>query len=60
MESKLPYVNNLIEEKTELEKELQKSIIENKRKDHLIEVAKRVKADELMRLQQQCEKMKLN
>lgn len=36
MESRMPYVNNLIEEKNTLEKELQKSLIENKRKDHLI------------------------
>jgi hypothetical protein len=40
----MPYINNLIEEKTAIEGELQRSRLENKRKDHLIEVAKRSKA----------------
>ena len=54
----MPYINTLIEEKTAIEAELQRSRMENKRKDHLIEVAKRSKADEFNRMLQENKQMR--
>lgn len=51
MEIELPYVNNLIEEKKKIESEFIRITGEIKKKDHLLETAKRSKAEEFVMLQ---------